>query len=798
MSFIVEIPSVFNKSTQIPNRLGNTTLTGNETIHGSLNVGGPLTLDGTNNITDKFTSNIPVIFNDTTNMLDVSGQNMDLSGNLSVAGVTAQYMDLSGSLDVSGNTTIWGTLQANGGITCDTDKFVVEDATGNTSIGGTLDVETSLTTNQLIVNDDLYFDTIVIRRPTGTTYNETDFIIALMELQCWVNGTNIMINGDIIPYFAEFTNKDVDVGSYLSVTNINNNNIETGSGGAHSPTDYDNENISLICKEIPRTKIQDIQSIVLYNRSFVTLDRANGLAIELYNSDNDPNLETPLATTNVITSGVDVYRYDFPAIDAYPSGDFSDTNSTTNIASETLALKEVVSEFAESANIVGGLKVDTITTTGNVDISGSLTCNSLNINKKSIVNGDFDFDTIVIRRPTGVGTGRFTGIPQVQLFVNNVNVLPDLVSQSTFKVDGTPLQDISNIPFFIDWSDKTLAPNLNTAYASLVVDEVIEDGRAYYGIIDGVTVYNTDVGLYIPMSDKINIKDIQSAIIYNRTDGNTNFIACAIELYNRSNDPNLETPLSSTNLITTVEDVYRFDYPAIDTYPSGDFSDTDSISQIASETLALKDVVSEFAGSVNIAGGLNVDTITLKDTDGRSGMIHMNDNRMYFLSRATNSEVWTQVNGQWPLILHTDTNLAQFGGVISAPNQVRFKASRTASTTINTNVTLPFNKTLENVGGGYSNSTYTFTAPITGTYYFYAQIFTSEDNKFRADFYTGSTLIQRIGREGPGSGRGGPTSFVGFFHYTLNQGQTMYMKRADGIVNLPVYPYCAFGGYLLG
>jgi len=59
------------------------------------------------------------------------------------------------------------------------------------------------------------------------------------------------------------------------------------------------------------------------------------------------------------------------------------------------------------------------------------------------------FDTIVIRRPTGVGTGRFTGIREVQLFVNNVNVLPDLVSQSTYKVDGTPLQDISNIPFLL-------------------------------------------------------------------------------------------------------------------------------------------------------------------------------------------------------------------------------------------------------------------------------------------------------------------------------------------------------------
>jgi len=43
-------------------------------------------------------------------------------------------------------------------------------------------------------------------------------------------------------------------------------------------------------------------------------------------------------------------------------------------------------------------------------------------------------------------------------------------------------------------------------------------------------------------------------------------------------------------------------------------------------------------------------------------MIHMNDNSMYFLSGASNSEAWSQVDGEWPLILHTDTNRAQFGG----------------------------------------------------------------------------------------------------------------------------------------
>jgi len=167
--------------------------------------------------------------------------------------------------------------------------------------------------------------------------------------------------------------------------------------------------------------------------------------------------------------------------------------------------------------------------------------------------------------------------------------------------------------FFIDWSDKTLDPYTDNFYPYLVANNIIDSGTtfidgAYWGVKDGGFAPNTDVGLYIPMSDKINIKDIQSAIIYNRGT-NIQFIGCSIELYNRSNDPNLESPLSSTNLITIADDVYCFDYPAIDTYTGG-FSNTDSISQIASDVLALKEVVSEFAENANITGGLKVDTIT--------------------------------------------------------------------------------------------------------------------------------------------------------------------------------------------
>ena len=45
----------------------------------------------------------------------------------------------------------------------------------------------------------------------------------------------------------------------------------------------------------------------------------------------------------------------------------------------------------------------------------------------------------------------------------------------------------------------------------------------------------------------------------------------------------------------------------------------------------------------------------------------MNDNKMYFLSGGTNTESWSQVNGQWPLQLNTSNNAATFGGNVYSP-----------------------------------------------------------------------------------------------------------------------------------
>ena len=80
MAFVVEIPSVFTKPTQIPVRLGNTILSGNETIQGALQVNGSITLNQGNTNPSNFVYYDSL---DISNTLNVSGNsNMnDISAN---------------------------------------------------------------------------------------------------------------------------------------------------------------------------------------------------------------------------------------------------------------------------------------------------------------------------------------------------------------------------------------------------------------------------------------------------------------------------------------------------------------------------------------------------------------------------------------------------------------------------------------------------------------------------------------------------------------------------------------------
>jgi hypothetical protein len=218
---------------------------------------------------------------------------------------------------------------------------------------------TDLETNSIFIEGNLnlkkttYFDTIVIRRPTGITAsgNNTN-IINLNELKVWVNGSNILVENSAIltSYFAVWADKQIDNGDFHNypASNIYNNIIESETG-AHSNEGAD----ALIIKNIPLTSVSELQSIVLYNRTINPWAlRVIGLAVELYNSTNDPDLNAILAITNVITSRVNRYRFDFPSIDTYTGG-FVGEDSITNIVNNTDALTEDANIFSFYTELTG-------------------------------------------------------------------------------------------------------------------------------------------------------------------------------------------------------------------------------------------------------------------------------------------------------------------------------------------------------------------------------------------------------------------------------------------------------------
>ena len=109
-----------------------------------------------------------------------------------------------------------------------------------------------------IISKSQFFYTIVLRRPTGIP-SSGNHRIGVKEIQCWVNGVNIMVNNVLTSYFANFLNKEADIGPQGATTPSTNayNNVIEISGDVNS---------ALIIKNIQLTLIIDIQALVLYNR----------------------------------------------------------------------------------------------------------------------------------------------------------------------------------------------------------------------------------------------------------------------------------------------------------------------------------------------------------------------------------------------------------------------------------------------------------------------------------------------------------------------------------------------------
>ena len=330
------------------------------------------------------------------NNLIVSGS-VDIQTSLTIPNIGNVENSLDGKQDVIGDGDL-SISKTNGLQTALTELDEVteshtEDLATNTAdiltkqdlITSATDLEcNSLTTGDLEVNGNItkktYFDTIVVRRPTGVSGVGSDRI-GVKELQCWVNGVNIMTDNGLTSYFASWLDKDTDTGPQNVATPstlAHNNSLEdlgalsTGSEGLNS---------ALIIKNIPTTSIHNIQAIVFYSRdSNDTLQTAVGLGIELYNSTNDPNLTTPLASTPVITAtALLVYRYDFPSIDTYT--DFFGVNSITNIVNNTFA-------FAQVIVVISYTEI-----TGDVVVAGDLTAENFVVGSTNVITELTSLDT---------------------------------------------------------------------------------------------------------------------------------------------------------------------------------------------------------------------------------------------------------------------------------------------------------------------------------------------------------------------------------------------------------------------
>ena len=132
---------------------------------------------------------------------------------------------------------------------------------------------------------------------------------------------------------------------------------------------------------------------------------------------------------------------------------------------------------------------------------------------------------------------------------------------------------------------------------------------------------------------------------YNRHDEDRS-IGLVLELYNITNDADLIYPLASSNIISTYELRYRFDFPSITSYGLG-FATGNSTSQIVNDSIALTETINvsniEMVGNVDISGGLSVNTITLPTIGDVETSIQGNEDNI--LTNTNNlTSVQTQVD----------------------------------------------------------------------------------------------------------------------------------------------------------
>ena len=135
------------------------------------------------------------------------------------------------------------------------------------------------------------------------------------------------------------------------------------------------------------------------------------------------------------------------------------------------------------------------------------------------------------------------------------------------------------------------------------------------------------------------------------------------------------------------------------------------------------------------------------------------------------------------------------GGEITKPLQPAFKASRTAGTSDDSgsNATknfMEYNSTLFNIGNSYSTSTFRFTAPVAGRYYFYASVRRAQSNNGWHQIMKNNSDVESRTEARVENG-----NIIIFGSALVDMAVNDYVNiRAN---NTQVLDTCFFGGYLV-
>ena len=146
-------------------------------------------------------------------------------------------------------------------------------------------------------------------------------------------------------------------------------------------------------------------------------------------------------------------------------------------------------------------------------------------------------------------------------------------------------------------------------------------------------------------------------------------------------------------------------------------------------------------------------------------------------------------------------------GAVATPYQPAFLATGSGgSITITPSSDIPYNQLVTSFVGstrnsGYNTSTYQYTAPIAGLYYFYAQIYVSSSGFSLAWWKNGSQMVyQDVAMWSYASGATGITQITGgAMIVELAAGDYISTRVRTGEPNVSVYMgHSCFFGYLIG